>query len=203
MDTDETQDFNGWTILFDLDGTLVDTAPDLLGALNHVLTGMGLAPVPLEDVAEMIGHGARAMIETGIRTQGAALPATEMDAAFERFIAYYVDHIAVGSRPFDGAMDALDALREAGATLAVCTNKRQDLSVRLLEALGLTDQFDVVFGADIVLNFRTAFEIIGGIINVLILLLQGDFAGAWEAGLVQAIFYGSGILRRRAERDAG
>ncbi|MBI1255376.1 MAG: HAD-IA family hydrolase [Hyphomonas sp.] len=191
MDTGETPDFNGWTILFDLDGTLVDTAPDLLGALNHVLTGMGLAPVPLAQVAEMIGHGARAMIETGTRTQGAALSATEMDAAFEWFIAYYVDHIAVGSRPFDGAMDALDALREAGATLAVCTNKRQDLSVRLLEALGLTDQFDVVFGADRATNRKPhadhVFETIAA--------ASGDAA--------RALFVGDSRTDERAARNAG
>ncbi|MBI1399556.1 HAD-IA family hydrolase [Hyphomonas sp.] len=148
MDSVQIRGFEGWTILFDLDGTLVDTAPDLLGALNHVLTDMALAPVSLDAVAEMIGHGARAMIETGLNTQGAVLSATEMDAAFERFIAYYVDHIADHSRPFEGAVDALAALREAGAKLTVCTNKRQDLSERLIGALGLSHQFDVIFGAD-------------------------------------------------------
>jgi phosphoglycolate phosphatase len=148
MDDAQTTGFEGWTILFDLDGTLVDTAPDLLGALNHVLTGLSLQPVDLPTIAEMIGHGARAMIETGLRSQGAVLSVTEMDAAFERFIAYYVDHIAVHSRPFEGALDALDVLREAGATLAVCTNKRQDLSETLISALGMLDYFDVIFGAD-------------------------------------------------------
>jgi phosphoglycolate phosphatase len=141
-------EFEGWTILFDLDGTLVDTAPDLLGALNHVLGHLGLAPVPLSEVAEMMGHGARAMIEKGVSTRGAVLTATEMDAAFERFIAHYVDHIAVHSRPFDGAVAALEQLRSLGAKLTVCTNKRQDLSERLLGALDLTGHFDLVVGAD-------------------------------------------------------
>lgn len=148
MDTDTVRDFEGWTILFDLDGTLVDTAPDLLGALNHVLADLGLAPVPLSEVAEMIGHGARAMIETGVRARGAVLSATEMDAAFERFIGYYVDNIAVHSRPFDGAVEALHDLRARGAILTVCTNKRQDLSERLLGELGLTGAFAAIVGAD-------------------------------------------------------
>lgn len=148
MDDAQIRGFEGWTVLFDLDGTLVNTAPDLLGALNHVLAGLGLAPVALGAVAEMIGHGARAMIETGLKVQGAVLTTAELDAAFERFIAYYVDHIADHSRPFDGAVDALIALRAAGASLTVCTNKRQDLSERLIGALGLTSHFDVIFGAD-------------------------------------------------------
>lgn len=191
MDNAQSGGFEGWTILFDLDGTLVDTAPDLLGALNHVLTGMGLAPVALDAVAEMIGHGARAMIETGLRTQGASLTAAGMDAAFERFIAYYVAHIAVGSRPFDGAVDALDVLREAGATLAVCTNKRQDLSERLLEALGLADQFDVIFGADRATNRKPHAD------HVLetIMAACGDPA--------RALFVGDSRTDERAARNAG
>ncbi|MBA3067689.1 MAG: HAD-IA family hydrolase [Hyphomonas sp.] len=148
MNDGQIRGFEGWTILFDLDGTLVDTAPDLLGALNHVLTGMDLAPVRLDAVAEMIGHGARAMIETGLKTQGAVLTAAEMDAAFERFVVHYVDHIADCSRPFEGAVEALATLRDAGARLTVCTNKRQDLSERLIGALALDSYFDVIFGAD-------------------------------------------------------
>lgn len=148
MDTGETRKFDGWTLLFDLDGTLVDTAPDLLGALNHVLAEMSLPPVGLDTVGELIGHGARAMIEAGITKHGTVLSATDMDAAFERFIAYYVDHIADASRPFDGAVAALEALHAGGATLAVCTNKRQGLSEQLLGALELGGHFTAVLGAD-------------------------------------------------------
>ncbi len=140
--------FEGWTVVFDLDGTLVDTAPDLLAALNHVLGHLGLAPVALPAVATMIGHGARAMIETGLAQQGAALSPADMDRAFERFIGHYVDNIAVGSRPYTGAPEALDALAAGGAGLAVCTNKRQDLSDRLLGALDLTPRFRAIVGAD-------------------------------------------------------
>lgn len=191
MDTVQIRGFEGWTILFDLDGTLVDTAPDLLGALNHVLTGMALAPVSLDAVAEMIGHGARAMIETGLKTQGAVLSAAEMDAAFERFIAYYVDHIADHSRPFEGAVEALAALRKAGATLTVCTNKRQDLSERLIGALGLSHQFDVIFGADRATNRKPhadhVFETLAA--------AGGDPA--------RALFVGDSRTDERAARNAG
>ena len=141
-------EFEGWTIVFDLDGTLVDTAPDLLGALNHVLTDAGLEPVDLATVATLIGHGARAMMERGFGVQGLTLPPAEMDAAFERFIAFYVENIAEQSRPFPGAEDALVVLMESGAKLAVCTNKRQDLSERLLGALDLSGWFTAVIGAD-------------------------------------------------------
>ncbi|WP_291205608.1 HAD hydrolase-like protein [Hyphomonas sp.] len=191
MDEGQTGSFEGWTILFDLDGTLVDTAPDLLGALNHVLTRMGLAPVSLSAVAEMIGHGARAMIETGLRTQGAVLSATEMDAAFERFIAYYVANIAVGSRPFEGAVAALETLRAEGAALAVCTNKRQDLSVRLIAELGLSGHFDVIFGADRASNRKPHAD------HVFETLIE---AGGDPA---RALFVGDSRTDERAARNAG
>ncbi|MFN4185797.1 MAG: HAD hydrolase-like protein [Hyphomonas sp.] len=144
----ETRAFDGWTIAFDLDGTLVDTAPDLLGALNHVLADAGLKPVDLPIVATLIGNGARAMMEKGFGIQNVTLPAAEMDAAFDRFIAYYIDNIAVGSQPFEGCVEALDMLLAAGATLCVCTNKRQDLSERLIGELGLTNRFAAILGAD-------------------------------------------------------
>lgn len=140
--------FEGWTVVFDLDGTLVDTAPDLLGALNHVLEDAGLAPVDLPVVATLIGNGARAMMERGFGVRGMSLSPEAMEAAFERFIAYYVENIAVSSQPFAGAVAAMDALKAAGAKLAVCTNKRQDLSERLLGELGLMGRFDAVLGAD-------------------------------------------------------
>jgi len=139
----------------------------------------------------MIGHGARAMIETGLKTQGAVLSAAEMDAAFERFIAYYVDHIADHSRPFEGAVEALAALRKAGAMLTVCTNKRQDLSERLIGALGLSHQFDVIFGADRATNRKPhadhVFETLAA--------AGGDPA--------RALFVGDSRTDERAARNAG
>lgn len=141
-------EFDGWTIVFDLDGTLVDTAPDLLCALNHVLSGAGLAPVSMEVVATLIGHGARSMMERGFACHDIVLSKESMDQAFDTFIAHYTANIAVASRPFERATEALDRLLDQGAVLAVCTNKRQGLSEQLLAELGLAGRFRAILGAD-------------------------------------------------------
>jgi phosphoglycolate phosphatase len=134
--------------VFDLDGTLVDTAPDLIAALNVVLAAEHLAPVPDELGRSMIGHGAKAMIAAGVRHHG--MPATEERLApmFERFLEHYAANIAAGSRPFPGAEAALDRLAGAGALLAVCTNKLEGLSRLLLDELGLAGRFAAVVGQD-------------------------------------------------------
>ena len=141
-------DLSGWTIAFDLDGTLVETAPDLVGTLNRVLAEQGLAPVPFEAARNMVGHGAKALIERGYAATGLALSPELSPVLFERFITLYRDHIADSSRPFDGCVETLEALTAAGATLVVCTNKRTDLSVALLDALDMTWRFAAVVGAD-------------------------------------------------------
>lgn len=145
---EKTSKFKGWTIVFDLDGTLVNTAPDLLGALNHVLTRQGLQPVDLPTINTMIGHGAKAMIKQGMASQGARATDAEMTELFQQFLSYYADNIAIGSHPFDGLGAALDELDAGGAILTVCTNKTQALSDRLLHALDLHKRFVTVVGAD-------------------------------------------------------
>jgi len=136
------------TIVFDLDGTLVDSAPDLVAALNVVLVGAGLPPIAYADARLMLGGGARVMVERGLKASGLVLPAGEVDRMVQDFIAYYADHIAVGSRPFNGVEAALDALAESGCRLAVCTNKLEWLALRLLDALKLTTRFRAICGAD-------------------------------------------------------
>lgn len=136
------------TIVFDLDGTLVDTAPDLQIALNHTLGKFGFDTVPSEAVASLIGHGAKAMIRAGLSHQYRTAPDEQVDEMFEVFLDYYVNNIASGSRPFPGCIEALDRLAGAGATLAVCTNKRQNLADTLLEELGMHDHFAAIVGAD-------------------------------------------------------
>ena len=138
----------GSTIAFDLDGTLVDTAPDLVGALNSLLHEQGLPPLPLRLARVMVGRGALALIEQGFSAAGAPLDPAKTPQLFDRFIVLYLDRIADESRPFEGVEAALDALANAGAVLAVCTNKRTDLSLTLLDTLGLTQRFAVVMGAD-------------------------------------------------------
>jgi phosphoglycolate phosphatase len=138
----------GATIAFDLDGTLVDTAPDLIGTLNVLLAQEGLPPLPLSEARPFIGRGAKWMIERGFQAAGATLEEARAPELFDRFIAHYLDHIADESRPFPGVETALDAMKAEGARLAVCTNKRTDLSLALLDALDLTRRFDAVIGAD-------------------------------------------------------
>ncbi|MCC6777476.1 MAG: phosphoglycolate phosphatase [Hyphomicrobiales bacterium] len=136
------------TILFDLDGTLVDTAPDLAATLNWVLARKGIPPVPYEAARKMIGTGARSMIVRGLASEGLELPTAEIDELVRDFIGDYAEHIADRSRPFPGLVSALDALGATGCRLAVCTNKLERLSVKLLEALGLSAHFVAICGAD-------------------------------------------------------
>jgi phosphoglycolate phosphatase len=134
------------TIVFDLDGTLVDTAPDLVAATNHVLDHVGLAPVDAVSLRPYIGHGARVMIERA--TADAKLDAAEHERLLQRFLDYYSANIAVGSRPFEGAVDALEQFKAGGAKLAVCTNKREAMSRQLLDTLDLSRFFAAVAGRD-------------------------------------------------------
>src|SRR5213083_642374 len=135
-------------IVFDLDGTLVDTAPDLINALNFVLDREGLPPVPLKSARNMIGAGARKLIERGLELEGRAISVEDVNRLTKDFIDYYAAHIADASRPFEGLEAALDELAAQGCRFAVCTNKLEWLSVRLLDALGLSNRFAAICGAD-------------------------------------------------------
>jgi phosphoglycolate phosphatase len=136
------------TIVFDLDGTLVDTAPDLINALNFILDREGLPAVPLASARNMIGAGARKLIERGLELEGRAASVPDVTRLTADFIDYYAAHIADASRPFDGLEAALDELAARGYRLAVCTNKLEWLSKRLLDELGLSLRFAAICGAD-------------------------------------------------------
>ncbi|MBM3531080.1 MAG: HAD-IA family hydrolase [Alphaproteobacteria bacterium] len=137
-----------FTVVFDLDGTLVDTAPDLVGTLNVVFAREGLPAVPYEEARNLIGGGARKMIEGGLLRDGRAAGKAELDRMFSAFIAHYTDHIADLSRPFPGLDAALDRLAAMQCRFAVCTNKLEGLSRKLLEALGMTGRFAAICGQD-------------------------------------------------------
>jgi phosphoglycolate phosphatase len=136
------------TIAFDLDGTLVDSAPDLLETLNFVLRESELGPITAADARGMFGGGARVLIERGLSFHGVRMAETDVNRMQARFLAYYEDHLADRSLPFPGAAEALDALAAQGARLVVVTNKFERLSAKLLAALGLADRFAVVAGPD-------------------------------------------------------
>jgi phosphoglycolate phosphatase len=138
----------GVTVVFDLDGTLVDTAPDLIETLNVVLAREGLPGVPFERARNLIGGGARVMIERGLQEEGRSCTPAEIDRLFRQFRQYYSAHIADRSRPFPGLETALESLAADGARFAVCTNKLEALSVQLLDALDLSRHFVAVCGQD-------------------------------------------------------
>lgn len=135
-------------VVFDLDGTLVDTAPDLINALNYVLDREGLPPVPLHAARNMIGQGARRLIERGLEVEGRAAGVDDITRLTQDFIDYYAAHIAEVSRPFEGLETALDDLAARGFRFAVCTNKLEWLSKLLLDQLTLSARFAAICGAD-------------------------------------------------------
>jgi phosphoglycolate phosphatase len=135
-------------VVFDLDGTLVDTAPDLVETLNVVFAREGLPPVEDAIARNMVGGGARVMIERGLAAEGRILPVAEVDRLVAGFIDHYSAHIADKSRLFSGVEAALDELAAHGCRFAICTNKLEWLSVRLLEALGLAERFAAICGQD-------------------------------------------------------
>ena len=137
-------------VLFDLDGTLVETAPDLWGALNHVLVERGHPPLALEQVRHLVGNGARFLLARGFWGEDAEPPEGDetFEAAVRAFLDYYRDHIADTSHPFPGVVATLERLRAAGLPLAVVTNKPEALSRLLLDRLGLSGYFSCLVGGD-------------------------------------------------------
>jgi phosphoglycolate phosphatase len=135
-------------IVFDLDGTLIDTAPDLVATLNVVLTKEGLPPAPYDQARTLIGGGAKAMLARGLAAEGRDPSPAQLDKLFADFINYYSAHIADHSRPFPELEQTLDRLADSGFKLAVCTNKLEGLSRKLLDALNLTQRFAFICGQD-------------------------------------------------------
>lgn len=169
------------TIVFDLDGTLVDTAPDLTRALNETLDLEGLPHASLASVRAMVGQGARQLIIRATQRAGAAFSAERLDQLTKAYIEFYRADIAGASRTFPGVEAAMDELAALGAKIAVCTNKRTDLSQQLLDALGLSMRFSAIVGADAVAqrkphpdHFRAAVTRAGGIVRRAIMI--GDSA---------------------------
>lgn len=135
-------------VIFDLDGTLVDTAPDLMRATNHVLQGLGRRPISMDEVRVFVGHGARALLTRGLNATGGLPENYNVEPDYEAFVSYYAANIAGGSAPFPGLIALLDRLRSDGIALGVCTNKLEGLSVKLLDALDMSKYFGSVIGPD-------------------------------------------------------
>lgn len=134
-------------VVFDLDGTLADTIPDVAPPLNHALAGFGRPPIPLAEVRDLVGHGSRDLVRRGLERGG---PVTEamIDEALERFTAYYLDNICVHTTVFEGVEQAFDTLQAEGIRLALCTNKLEAPTRSLLDALGWSGRFAAIVGGD-------------------------------------------------------
>ncbi|MEL6692034.1 MAG: HAD hydrolase-like protein [Pseudomonadota bacterium] len=142
-------DFTSWTIVFDLDGTLVETAPDLHAALNHTLAIKQLAPVSLESIRMMIGDGAKALIRKGLAQNQAPVDEDEIDQhLWPTFLDHYLENITRLSVPFEMCRETLEDLRAHGANLTVCTNKAQHLAEQVLKGLDLERFFSATVGGD-------------------------------------------------------
>lgn len=140
--------------VFDLDGTLAETAGDLIGTLNVLLKREGLAELPLSQARGLIGAGAKALIRRGFEAEGRALDPAEHERLFDDFIVHYGEHLADSSHLFDGVVPALDRLEQSGFRLAVCTNKFEGQSVKLLDILGVSDRFAAICGRDTFPQFK-------------------------------------------------
>lgn len=135
------------SIIFDLDGTLVDTAPDLLASLNAVLTRAGHRSVAPDELRHLVGHGVRTLFERAFRDTTTAVSEAELDTYGAEFLVHYRDNIAIGSKPFPKVPETLELLARQGAGLGVCTNKPHDLTELLLAELDLARHFPAVLGA--------------------------------------------------------
>jgi phosphoglycolate phosphatase len=133
-------------LVFDLDGTLVDTAGDLIGTLNHILADEQIPPLPLETARPMLGAGARALIQRGLSAAGRSVSSARLEEMYLAFLARYEAHIADTSRAFPGVDAGLDRFEAEGWVFAICTNKIEHPSIRLLTELGLARRFRAICG---------------------------------------------------------
>ena len=136
------------TVVFDLDGTLADTAPDIVATLNAVLASLGHAPLPNKHAITLIGAGARALLAKGLTSAGVGFDNAKLDTLFEQFLTHYEDHIADATQLYPGALAALDRLTADGFPIAVCTNKMERHSKLLLDKLGISQRFGAICGRD-------------------------------------------------------
>ncbi|MFC4276377.1 HAD-IA family hydrolase [Achromobacter aloeverae] len=191
---------DGATIAFDLDGTLVESAPDLIGAVNATLIAEGHEPLTYEEGRPYISRGARWLLQRSLDIAGEPDPAARTAALFGRFISYYGDHIADQTRPFPGTVDTLRTLKSAGAKLVVCTNKTTALSRSLLTKLNMAGFFDGVVGQDAVTapkpnaaHLIEAVEAVGGDLARTVMIGDADIdAGAARGAGTPLILFSFG-----------
>ena len=163
---------DGYILAFDLDGTLVDSAPDIIAALNKVLQEQGIKPYHLDDARPLIGRGAMELLRRAFALAGAPMAAEQEKPLLNRLLELYEQHINDHSIVYDGLVPALDELEAAGARFAVCTNKHNYLAVKLIEKIGLSHRFGSIKGADVVPNKKPA----AGHLRACVDEMHGDMA---------------------------
>lgn len=136
------------TAVFDLDGTLIHTAPDLLDSLNHCLEAEGMQTASATDFTRFVGMGVKVMLERAFEAQQKTATPTQFQQMFEKFLGHYSGNMPGKSQPYPGILDALDRLDAAGFDLAICTNKTEALATQLIAGLDLTRRFKVLTGGD-------------------------------------------------------
>jgi phosphoglycolate phosphatase len=187
----------GATIVFDLDGTLVDSAPDLVRALNETLDLEGLPHIKIDLLRVMVGQGARVLIERAAAHHGVSFSAQRLDELTDALTDFYRADIAGATKPFPGVIEAMDTLAALGAKFAVCTNKRTFLSRQLLDALKMTDRFSAIVGADSVPekkphpdHYRAAVAAAGGVVRRSVMIGDSiaDVGAARGAGAAVIVY---------------
>ncbi len=136
------------SIIFDLDGTLVESVPDLLGATNHVMQHLGRPTIDLDIIRPIVSNGAKAMMFAAAQANDHHLSDQELIDLSPLFIEYYGNNAAVHSYPYEGVVEILKAIKAAGGRLGICTNKQESLAHKVLDGLKLRDYFDAIVGHD-------------------------------------------------------
>lgn len=134
-------------VAFDLDGTLLETHRDLGAAVNHALAHGGYEPVAVEEIESLIGGGAKVMLKRAIDSRG-GLPDAEFRVLYKALLTFYAENNCVHTRPYPGALEALDALASRGVKLALVTNKFESFARSILVTLDLAKHFEVILGGD-------------------------------------------------------
>lgn len=182
---------NSPLVIFDLDGTLVDTAPDIIQALNFTIAIKGLAPVNYDDLKHIVGQGGRIAIKRAFALRNEPLTDDVLEPLYDTFIAHYLENIPGESKLYDGLIDSLEELEKAGFGLAVCTNKTEALTKPLLAHLGLDRFFKTVTCGDTFAWRKPD----GRHLTSTVELAQGD--------VTKAIMVGDSINDIAAAKDAG
>ena len=179
-------------LIFDLDGTLIDSAPDVRASINRVLAGMGRRELTLEESKDMVGWGGRVLAEKALAKTGEAGTPEDIDRALDGFLTTYANHPADNTVVFPGVIEALENLKAAGVRMGICTNKPTATTPPVLEALGLAQYFDVVSCGDAVphkkpdgRHVHLVVEELGASVETVVMIgdSENDISAAIDAGV--------------------